>query len=68
MNGLEIKLNELTSQLNKCIKNNCNHQYTILIKKNTKYLMNLFMKMEKIKSVDDINNTYLFFKYNHFNF
>ncbi len=68
MNGLEIELNELTLQLNTCVKNNCSQENKSLIKKNIEYLMSLLTKIDKIKSNDDINKTYLFYKENKYQY
>lgn len=64
MNKVEIDLNKLTSKLNKCVKHNCNKEYKNHIKENTKFLMSLIQKMDKIKSNEDIDNTFKIYNKN----
>jgi hypothetical protein len=68
MNKVEIDLNKLTTKLNKCIKTNCSKEYKHHIKENTTYLMNLFDKMSKIKSIKDIDNTFMIYKNNKYQY
>jgi hypothetical protein len=68
MNKVEINLNKLTNKLNKCVKYNCSKEYKHHIKENATFLMKLFNKMDKIKSNKDIDNTFMIYNKNKYQY